>query len=77
MANTWLPTLKNPDLQSGYDRAIMFSRMEVKLTRPDAEIRRKLRSDYEKDASVLIDVSAVVAANFHTVVAANKYWSNT
>ena len=30
MSETWLPTLETPDPQSGYDLAILLSRMAVK-----------------------------------------------
>jgi len=74
MAETWLPTLMAPGPQSGYELAIKLSRMAVKLTQPDADIREELRSVYGNDADALIQVSAVVATNFQTVAAANNYW---
>ena len=74
MAETWLPTLMAPDPHSGYELAIKLSRMAVKLTQPDADIREELRSVYGKNADALIQVSAVVATNFQTVAAANNYW---
>lgn len=74
MADTWLPTLRTPDPQSGYELAIKLSRMSVKLTQPDAGARERLRTDYENDAGALIQVAAVVAANFRTVALANAFW---
>ncbi|MGY9011326.1 MAG: hexameric tyrosine-coordinated heme protein [Rhodobacterales bacterium] len=63
MSDIWLSTLRTPDPQSGYDLAIKkLSRMAVKITQPDAEIREKLRPGY-------------VALNFQTIAAANRYWS--
>jgi|GEM_PF-2579939 len=35
----WLPTLVTPDAQSGYELAVKLSRMAVKLTQPDGEVR--------------------------------------
>ena len=74
MSEPWLSSLLTPDPQSGYDLAVKLSRMAVKLTQPSAEIREQLRPAYDKDAAALIQISAVVAANFGTVAAANDYW---
>jgi hypothetical protein len=53
MSDIWLSTLRTPDPQSGYDLAIKkLSRMAVKITQPDAEIREKLRPGYGSDAVV-------------------------
>lgn len=74
MSETWLPTLQTDNPQSGYELAVKLSRMAVKLTQPDPATREKLRTVYESDAGALINVSAVVAAHFQTVAAANNYW---
>ena len=74
MTNTWLPSLDTLDPQSGFELAIKLSRMAVKMTQPDDEVRGQLRTTYEKDADALIASSAVVATNFQTIAAANKYW---
>lgn len=74
MSEVWLPSLQTPDPQSGYDLAMKLSRMAVKMTQPNDDVRAKLRPVYETDADALINVSAVVAANFQTVAAANDYW---
>lgn len=74
MSETWLPTLQTDNPQSGYEIAVKLSRMAVKLTQPDPATREKLRTVYESDADALINVSAVVAAHFQTVAAANNYW---
>ena len=62
----------NPD--EGFALAIKLSRLAVKLTQPDAEIRASLRSEYEQDAMALVAVSHVVATHFSTIAAANGYW---
>lgn len=63
----------NPD--EGFALAIkLLSRLAVKLTQPDAEIRASLRSEYEQDAMALVAVSHVVATHFATIAAANDYW---
>lgn len=74
MADTWLPSLKTPDPQSGFDLAVKLSRMAVKMTQPDADKRTRMRADYEGDAEALIMVSGVVATHFQTIAAANDYW---
>ncbi len=74
MSDPWLPTLITPDAESGYALAVKLSRMAVKLTQPDAEIRTKVRDQYEDDFTALITVSGVVATNFRTVAEANSYW---
>ena len=62
----------NPD--EGFALAIKLSRLAVKLTQPDAEIRVSLRSEYEQDAMALVAVSQVVATHFATIASANGYW---
>lgn len=74
MTDIWLPSLKTPDPQSGYELAVKLSRVAVKMTQPDDAIRGQLRAVYKKDAAALIAISAVVATNFQTIAAANKYW---
>ncbi|MEO0913790.1 MAG: hexameric tyrosine-coordinated heme protein [Pseudomonadota bacterium] len=71
----WLESLITPDPQSGYDLAIKLSRMAVKITQPSAEIRARLRPLYDSDADALVRIAGVVARNFHTVAAANRYWA--
>ena len=77
MSETWLPTLFTSTPQEGYDLAVKLSRVAVKMTQPDAEIRETLRAVYEKDADALIAVSAVVATHFQTIAAANDYWKDS
>ena len=71
---SWLPTLITPDAEAGYELAIKLSRMAVKMTQPDGEVREKLRNDYANSADSLTQVSLVVATNFQTVARANNYW---
>ncbi|MBK0327512.1 hexameric tyrosine-coordinated heme protein [Rhodobacteraceae bacterium F11138] len=70
----WLPSLLTETPQDGYDLAVKLSRVAVKLTQPDADVRDKLRPEYAQDAESLIAVSQVVATHFATVAAANGYW---
>lgn len=73
---SWLPTLKTDTPEEGYDLAIKLSRVAVKLTQPNADVREKLRPDYAEDPDALIAVSQVTATHFATVAAANGYWQN-
>lgn len=70
----WLPSLKTATPGEGYDLAVKLSRMAVKLTQPDAEVRDRLRPDYATDADALIAISQVVATHFATIAAANDHW---
>ena len=54
--------------------AVKLSRVAVKLTQPDADIRDRLRPEYAEDSDALIAVSQVVATHFATVAATNDFW---
>jgi len=69
-----VPTLVTKTPDEGLALAIKLARLAVKAVQPDADIRKKLRPGYEEDATQLIAISHVVAVNFQTVAAANKYW---
>lgn len=71
---SWLPSLIAATPEEGFDIAIKLSRMGVKKTQPDDEVRTRLRAVYENDADSLTLVSQVIATNFQTVAAANNYW---
>jgi hypothetical protein len=60
--------------EEGYELAIKLSRVAVKKTQPNNDVREKLRPVYENDSDALISVSHVVAVNFQTISAANNYW---
>ncbi|MBX3067433.1 MAG: hexameric tyrosine-coordinated heme protein [Microbacteriaceae bacterium] len=74
MADSWLPTLKTDTPEEGFNLAVKMSRIGVKVTQPDAAVRDRLRPEYAEDADALIASSQVIAINFQTVAAANKYW---
>lgn len=76
MSEQWLTSLITETAQEGYELAIKLSRMGVKYTQPDDEIRGKLRPVYGENADNLIASSQVIATNFQTVSAANNYWRN-
>lgn len=71
---SYLPTLITKDPEEGYQLAIKLSRLAVKFTQPDADVRDSLRSAYAENADSLTLVSQVVAINFQTVAEANNYW---
>ena len=66
-------SLRIPDPLSGFNLAIRLARLAVKATQPDADIRRSLRSDYDQNAGLLIEISHIVAVHFNTIAAANAY----
>ena len=74
MAESWLPSLKTATPQEGFELAAKLARLGFKLTQPSAEIRDRLRSEYDHDTEQLIAASHVVAVHFQTVAAANDYW---
>lgn len=67
-------SLRTPDPLSGFNLAIQLARLAVKTTQPDADIRRSLRSGYDQNAGLLIEISHIVAVHFSTIAAANAYW---
>ncbi len=74
MSDSWLPTLLTATPEEGYALAIKLSRMGVKFTQPDGEVRDRLRPDYAESADSLTAASHVIAINFQTVAAANGHW---
>jgi hypothetical protein len=74
MTDTWLPTLLTETPEEGFALAVKLSRVGVKMTQPDAEVRERLRAVYADDADSLIATSQVIAINFQTVAAANDSW---
>ena len=71
---SWLPSLITSTPEEGFDLAIKLSRMAVKKTQPNDDVRNKLRPEYANSADSLTQVSAVVATNFQTIAQANGYW---
>ncbi len=71
---SWLPTLITTTPEEGFDLAIKLSRMAVKKTQPDDDVRSRLRPEYANSADSLTQVSGVVATNFQTIAQANGYW---
>jgi hypothetical protein len=74
MTDSWLPTLITATPEEGFLLAIKLSRVGVKMTQPDAEVRERLRPVYAENADSLMGASQVIAINFQTVAAANGHW---
>ncbi|MED4475147.1 hexameric tyrosine-coordinated heme protein [Oceanobacillus caeni] len=72
--NDWFTSLKTETPQKGFELAIEMARKGVAYTQPSADIRKRLRSKYAKNADSLIMTSQVIAIHFQTVAAANNYW---
>lgn len=70
----WLTSLQRKAPQIGFELTITFARKGVAYTQPSAEIRKKLRPKYEKNAESLTMASQVIAILFQTIAAANNYW---
>ena len=70
----FLPTIITENAEQGFELAVKLSRLAVKMTQPDDQIRARLRPAYDEDADALIAASLVVATNFQTIAAANYYW---
>lgn len=60
--------------EEGRQLAIKLSRLIIKATQPDSEVRAKLRPIYAKDPAMLIAIGQTVAVEFATIAAANNYW---
>lgn len=71
---SWLPSLKTETPELGYELAVKLSRVAVKLTQPDTEVRERLRPIYGEDPNALIAVSQVIATHFATIATANNHW---
>ena len=67
-------TLLTNSPEEGRHLAIKLSRLIIKVTQPDADIREKLRPTYANDAALLIAIGHTVALEFATIAAANNYW---
>jgi hypothetical protein len=60
--------------EEGRMLAVKMARLIVKLTQPNEETRKQLRDVYAGDARMLIEIGQVVATEFATIAAANRYW---
>jgi hypothetical protein len=60
--------------EEGRQLAVKMSRLIIKITQPDPEMREKMRPIYAEDAAMLIAIGQTVATEFATIAAANNYW---
>ncbi|CAD6560049.1 hexameric tyrosine-coordinated heme protein [Paraburkholderia sabiae] len=60
--------------EEGRQLAIKMARLIIKATQPDETVREKLRDVYANGASMLLQVGHIVALEFATIAAANRYW---
>lgn len=67
-------TLITESPESGRELAIKMARLIIKATQPDDQKRKEQRELYANDPMMLIQIGQVVAAEFATIAAANKYW---
>ena len=60
--------------EEGRQLAVKMSRLIIKITQPDPEMREKMRPIYAEDAAMLIAIGQTVATEFATIAAANNFW---
>lgn len=70
----YLPSLITETAMEGRELAIKLSRKSIAAIQTDPETRKKLRADYATDTAQLIASAQVIAIEFQTIAAANKYW---
>ncbi|GAA4318404.1 hexameric tyrosine-coordinated heme protein [Mucilaginibacter gynuensis] len=63
--------------EEGRALAVKMSRLIIKVTQPDADVRTKLRNVYAEDPMMLIAIGQTVATEFATIAAANNYWQKS
>lgn len=67
-------TLITDTPEEGRKLAMLIARHTIHNIQPDLEVLKKGRKDYAFDADSLTAASQVVAIEFQTIAAANKYW---
>lgn len=67
-------TLLTESPEAGRQLAIKLARLIVKASQPDDQKRKDLREEYAGNPLMLIELTKVVAIEFATIAAANKYW---
>lgn len=67
-------TLITATPEEGRALAMLMARKSIGAIQPDAEVRKSLRPEYSTSADSLTGAAHVVAIEFATVAAANKYW---
>ncbi len=67
-------TLITATPEEGRQLAMMLARKSIGAIQPEAKVREALRPNYSHDPDSLTAAAHVVAIEFATVAAANKYW---
>lgn len=69
-----IPSLITDTPAQGRELAIMMARKTIATIQPDADVRKRLQSDYAEDTTKLMLAGQVIAIEFQTIAAANNYW---
>ncbi|MFE7245363.1 hexameric tyrosine-coordinated heme protein [Streptomyces sp. NPDC057580] len=67
-------TLITASPEEGRAPALNTARLVGRATRPDDDMRTRLRPEYAENPDSLVAVAHGVAVEFATVAAANDYW---
>lgn len=67
-------TLITATPEEGRQLAMTMARKSIGAIQPDAEVRKALRPKYANNPDSLTAAAQVVALEFATIAAANKYW---
>lgn len=70
----YVPSLLTATPLEGRELAIKLARKTIAVIQPDAEVRAKLRGDYDHDTAKLMQAAHIVGVEFQTIAAANNYW---
>lgn len=76
MEEDYVPTLLTNTPLEGRNLAIKLARKSIASIQTDAEIRKRLRTDYAENTHQLVLSAQVIATEFQTIAAANNYWRN-
>lgn len=60
--------------EEGRELAMTMARKSIGAIQPDPVVRKALRPEYANSADSLTNAAHVVAIEFATIAAANKYW---
>lgn len=70
-------TLITATPEEGRQLAMTMARKSIGAIQPDPEVRKALRPKYANTPDSLTAAAQVVALEFATIAAANKYWRKT
>lgn len=72
--NEVIPTLTTSTPAEGRELAMKLARKTIVAIQPNAEIRKKVRPQYDEKPELLMQAGHIVALEFQTIAAANNYW---